>query len=406
VFKKFRKKLPIIGVGLCFLLVAAWLQLSSISSIAGFRSDLDLNAYDLLLNIWISDYPKSSKNPVMLVDIDEKSIQKIGRWPWPRNIVAKLVNEVRKAGATVIAFDITFTQPEKNIAKVLLEDAQKNSPSNRTAIQFLENSVPQYDYDKDLAMSLAKGDSILGIAFNNDTALNNVGQLPPPLMTLDKNSTESSLIYTMLRYRANLPNLQESAKHGGFLTIFPDDDGLLRRVPLVLRYGNDIYPSLALETVRQYLLLDKVGIETENIGDAQAVAGIRLGDNRIPTDQYGQVFIPFYKKIRSRQTISALDVLNGQLHPDQLKNAIIVIGSSAPSLNDLHPTPVDSLYPGPYIHLEVIRALLANDFSYRPGWAPAFELLALIIIGIICAFLFPFLEAIGLILMTIAFMLW
>ncbi len=399
-FNKFRKKLPVIAFGLLVLLFAAWIQLTNVTFIAGLREEMNVKAYDFMLNVGLPDFSKSSKYNVVIVDIDERSIQQVGRWPWPRKIVAKLVNELHQAGTAVVGFDITFTQPEANMAVVLLNEAKKDPTQNKDVIKFLENNVPNFDYDEELKKSFASIETVLGFVFHNDTSLTNSGQLPPPIFQLDQQGITSSLAFDMYRYRANIELLQNAAKHGGFVTIFPDDDGVLRRAPLVLRYQNALYPSLDLEVVRQYLLLDKVGIETEKVGKNQAIAAVKIGDIRIPTDEHGQIFIPYHKKINNRQIIPAVDLLNNKFDSNILKNSMVLVGSSALSLNDIHATPVDPVYPGLYLHGDILNSLLTGDFSSKPTWAPAAELIITIIVGLLCIFIFPFIDVLSIILIA------
>lgn len=396
-FSKFRRKLPIIGIGLLILAFSIWMQLSSLPSLAGLREELNIEAYDFTLRSSLQDFPQSTTHQVIVVDIDERSIQHIGRWPWSRQIMATMLNHLRKAGASVVGFDITFSQPEINMAEALLEAAKQNPAQNKAAIQFLKSKTPRFDYDKILEKSLLDEECVLGFVFHNDTSLKNSGLLPPPIIRLNQNEAGAILVHNMLRYRANTAPFQKAAKHGGFLTIFPDQDGVRRRAPLILRYEDGIYLSLALEVMRQYLLLDKITLETEKVGHALAVSAIRLGNVRIPTDQYGQVFIPFHKKLNKRRIISALDLLNNKFDASVLKNSLVLVGSSALSLNDIHPTPVDSVYPGVFIHADILNSLLTGDFSSKPTWAPGAELTLMVLVALLCILSFPFLGAVSII---------
>lgn len=368
---------------------------------ASLRDDLNNETYDFLLKINLPDYLKTTKYKVAVVDIDERSIQQVGRWPWPRKIVSELTDKLQQAGATVVGFDIVFTQPEDNMAKALLLEANKNPVENQNSIRFLQSKIPAFDFDKMLEKSFEKGETVLGFVFHNDTTLKNSGILPPPIALLDKNAAETSLVFHMLRYRANIEPLQKAAKHGGFVTIFPDGDGVLRRAPLLMLYQDALYPSLDMEMLRQYLLLDKITVETERVGKGLAVSAIQIGDARIPTDEHGQVFIPYHKKFNKRQLISAVDLLNNKFDASLIKNALVIVGSSALSLNDIHATPIDPVYPGLFIHADILNSLISGDFSVKPTWAPGAEFALTLLLGLLCVFLFPFLGALEIIIISL-----
>lgn len=190
-------------------------------------------------------------------------------------------------------------------------------------------------------------------------------------------------------YAANLPLLQQAAKGGGFVTTFADADGAVRRSPLVIRYGNQVYPSLSLATVMTYLFDHDLQLETAEVGEVDVLRRIGLVEQMARTDGSGRVIVPYRGGKKTFPYYSATDVLNGRIGVDDLEGAIVLIGTSALGLADLRTTPMGTQYPGVEVHANIIDALLNDGFPYRPEWEAGATLAQLVLLGALLSLWLP-----------------
>ena len=379
-----------------------WVELTPHPLIERLVTKVDHIFYDMRTRISLPKNPDTG--PVVIVAIDEKSLVKGGRWPWPRERLAKLVEKLREYGVLVTAFDIVFAEPEENLAGRLvdklqdgsLEDVDFDKQKVQTALEQISDRV---DGDTIFANSLDAGDVVMGLIFHHDKEVHS-GGLPYPIVELDGEVGDRIIVNELSGYTSNLNGLQESAIFGGFLTVIRDEDGVIRRAPILLRYGDNLYPSLSLEAVRQYLLMDGIQLDVSEIGEAIAVENVWLGDKKIPTDAVGQVLVPFRGPAHTFPYVSAIDVIEGTADPKLLENALVFIGTSALGLADLQATAVDNVYPGVEVHANMAASILQGKFPYQPSWAPGAELVSLILVGMILVLLLPHLGAVMMGLVT------
>ncbi|MFN2310078.1 MAG: CHASE2 domain-containing protein, partial [Gammaproteobacteria bacterium] len=186
----------------------------------------------------------------------------------------------------------------------------------------------------------------------------------------------------------------------GFLTALPDADGVIRRAPLLLRQADGLYPSLALETARLYLLSESPRLQTSPLGKATAIDGIELAGRLIRTDAAGRVLVPYRGPSGSFAQLSAAAVLRGDYTDDQIANRIALIGTSALALADLKATPVQSVYPGVEIHASLIAGILGKGFPHEPPWAPGASFMVLLGSGALLAISLPLLPVLGMLALT------
>ncbi len=395
------KALPVIG-GILVTLATLWLQFSDSPLLESIRQRMESLAYDFRLNATLAP-GRNRPQDIVIVDIDEQSLAREGRWPWPRDKVALLTDRLFAAGAVVVGFDIVFSEEQENSAAVILDAVNSfadTSPSAREAISAL---VPRFDHDVRLAQSLHDRDVVLGYLFHNN-APHPVGMLPRPIAALSSDILSRLLVTKMESYTANLPLLQRAAGSAGFTATHLDPDGILRRSPLILRHGEALYASLALEMARLYYLLDDIGIETASLGGLTSVESITLGDIRIPTDHAGRVIIPYQGPAKSFPYYSATQVLEGTLKPGVLDNKLVLIGTSALGLSDLRSTPVQSAFPGVEVHANLLAGILANVFPAEPSWTAGVNVVTTLVVGLLLALLLPYVGPLTLLLITLAAM--
>lgn len=385
---RFAGKFLPIGLGLLLVALFLWIQHTVHSGVAAIRDRIEYLAYDLRLNAGLAHAPEPPTE-ILIVDVDEASLQQEGRWPWPRARLAELVARLQQAGAAVVAFDMVLAEAEANAALALLEGLPSELADSHLARQLQEEARKQ-DGDTRLATQIGAGDTVLGVVFHNQDS-RPAGRLPEPLF---RTAGRTLIVPTLSTYTANQDRLQNATPYAGFLTALPDADGVIRRAPLLLRHGDGLYPALALETARVYLLSEQARLMTAELGAVTAVEGIDLGGGRIvATDAAARVLVPYRGASGSFAYLSAAAVLRGNFAADRIANRIVLVGTSALALADLKATPVQSVYPGVEVHANLLAGILAGRFPHEPAWAPGASFLLLLLVGALLAIALPLLSA-------------
>lgn len=344
--------------------------------------------YDLRLNATIES--RQTDINIVILDIDEKSLQEEGRFPWSRDKIAKIIERLADAGAVVIAFDVMFSEPQRNdINSVInLLNQQKNNQ------ELIEQLTPFKDYadaDAIMAQSLNLTDVVLGMAFYADPKVQ-VGKMQPSYITFDTPDISQLHSHEFFGFTNNIAVLQENSPGTGFINSSPDPDNFIRTTSLLAQYQGVFYPSLALEAAKLYTLADEIKVVTAPLANSRSIVGLKLGNQIIPTDEYGRVLIPFKGGARSYPYISATDLLNQQVDDSLFDSAIVFVGTSAIGHADLRATPVGVQYPGVEIHANVIDGLLHPEIIPSvPDWWEAAILFLLLFLGCTLSVFFPYL---------------
>lgn len=389
----FKRRIVPILLGLLGLLIGVVLAVRPPVFVSKALTRLDYLIYDLRINTTLKKNPNTHN--IVIVDIDEKSLKKEGRWPWPRSKVAELVAKLRENNVIVIALDMVFAEPQQNPGDAVVSHLN-NVGADKQVVNTVKKHASALDQDQRLASSIKKHEVILGFILHNNKQ-HAKGSLPAPLMVLDfkRDAHKRLTVNSFVAHTGNIKLLQDSAKFGGAITTVRDSDGMIRRTPLVMRYGNKLYPSLALKAVEQYLLADNIDVDIKKMGQQYSIEYISLGKLKIPTDKAGQVVIPYLGKRKTFPTISATDVLHDMLtetQEKQLEGSVAFVGTSALGLGELQVTPVDRAFPGVELHATIAAGILQNRFPVQPPWAKGAELVVLVATGLVLAFLIPFLS--------------
>lgn len=314
---------------------------------------------------------KPKTDNIVIIDIDEKSIKKLGQWPWPRDVLSKILNNLNNSNVAIIGMDMVFAEEDRS------------SPHNIfNKLNIKRDNVPNFDLQ--FAQTIASTPTILGYQFEFQDK-EHISKDSPSIQTIfiekNKKQGENYLIEangTIL----NLPILQDNSYSSGFFNNIPDDSGIIRSVPLVISYDDTIYPSLALETLRIALGEKKIFINYDENG----VENIQVGDFIVPTDRHGRLLINFRGKEKTFQYISALDIYNNTFNKEQIENKIALLGTSAAALMDLRATPFESIFPGVEVHANLIDNILYQDFLYKPSWVDGFNIFFILFLIIITIF--------------------
>lgn len=353
---------------------------------------LDFLFYDTRFNASLSlaekiektEKKETAEHKIIILDIDEKSLADEGRWPWSRHKLAELITRLKEYGAIVVAFDVVFSEPERNPVADVKHHLSNNKIDWKAPKDWLEIA----DGDKNFSRHISDMDVVLGYFFQDQVDIQ-VGQLPAPSYQLTAEQKSRLVSITKSGYAANLALLQQAASGAGFVSNFTDADGIIRRSPLVIRHGDALYPSLSLATVMSYLFVEKIDIETLPLGNVEVMTSIIAGGQKARTDVNGQVIIPFRGKQHSFPYISVTDVLQKKIDSNTLEGAIVLVGTSAIGLADLRATPVGTQYPGVEVHANIIQSLLSGEFPYRPEWEAGLTLSVLVFLGALLSLLLP-----------------
>ena len=323
------------ALGIMFILTTAYLFLPQT-----FFS-LDNRLRDFL---FVLRGPQPTSNDIVIIDIDEKSLASEGQWPWPRNKVSQLIQTLSNAQAGIIGLDIFFAEEDQH------------SPL-RIASQLSCNTNELADYDLELAKTISLTPTIGGYLFTFD---GNSSQNPPliPAVFVEKGLSDTSYILNAHQIILNTPTLQTAFYSSGFLNTTPDPGGMIRRVPLLIRYDDILYPSLSLEMVRLYTQTQKVIVQNSLSG----VEYIGLGQYHILTDRHARLQINYSGSSHSYHYISASDILSNNFSADEIAGKFVLIGTSSLGLADLRATPFDTQMPGVEIHANIIDNLINQNF--------------------------------------------
>jgi adenylate cyclase len=382
------KKLPIF-IGFLILGLFVWLSLTSYSPVRYVLTRLNNIFYDIELRMHLWVHPKLAQGQVVIIDVDDLSLKELGRWPWPRSLLGKLVDQLKQQGVVVVATDMMFSEADVNVVSTVLNSLTTKNLATPELITALNQISPDFEQDGLFANSLRGMDSVLGMVLL--PSKQQQGVLPPPLLTLTPQQSKELSILKAWGYISNVSVLESAVKSAGFLNVFPDGDGVIRRAPLLMRYQDEVYPSLALEAARRYLLINQVSLETPYYGSTVRLEGIKLGRLFIPTDEKGQALVPFIGRSFTFPYYSAVNVLRGKIPENALQGKLAFIGTSATGEGDIKATAVEKVFPGVEIQASLANGILTQYFPYTPPWAKGAELVFTVVIGILGALIFPYL---------------
>ena len=389
-----------------------------------FLADIELRTLDMRFKL---RGPRNPSPTVVIVAIDQKSQDVLGRWPFPRRHFAEAVDFVREAGAKVIAFDINFSQPDQNSALQALRTIKKQYDASAQRVesdphfqQVLSGMEKDADNDQQFEDALSRfPNAVIGYFFL------------PPSETREQNQELVSEFLNYLSFQAypqivnpqyagrfegpdyhgispNLPRFALYAKNFGYFNVLPDPDGVVRREPAIIRYEGNFYPSLDIASALAYTdrSLDQVAV----IFNSNGLERIDFGPFAIPTDPHGFVQINFHGPARTFPTYSLADVVQGKLDPAFFKDRLVLFGPTATGIADMAVTPFQTeAYPGVEVHANFIENLLHGDFLRRGlrenlidiGFILLFSLGAGILLSAV-----PSVRATAILIVLLGFFLW
>lgn len=305
---------------------------------------------------------------VALVDIDEASIAVLGQWPWPRDVMAQIVNQLGQMGAAAIAFDMIFSESDRTSLAPVAQRLRE-----RGVALDLPQAPDALDNDLDFATAISGNSVVLGLAIADETSQ----QLPPPKAGFSFTGDDPQ---GYLRHfgggLSNLPVLTQAATGLGSFSFPPSRDNIIRTMPLVAVAGQQLYPALGPEALRVaqgaqgFILRSGPG----------GVDAVKVGALEMPSDPDGQFWI-HYSGMAAAPVIPAASLLDNDTTAlaSQIEGRIVIIGTSAIGLRDIVATPLVAAVPGMFVHAELIDQILTQDFLTRPDWARGAEVMAAIL---------------------------
>jgi len=340
---------------------------------------------------------------IVILDIDEKSLAEIGRWPWSRDKMAALVTRLFDSyGVSILGFDVVFAEADSSSGLASLEAIAESDLKGDAAFQSTFKRLRSgLDYDRRFAEALSNRPVVLGYYFTNIDKSHRSGSLPEPVIQSGTFKGKTIAFTTWSGYGGNLPEFQKSAVNAGHFNPMVDFDGVSRRVPMLVEHEGKYYESLSLAMVRSLLGKPPLvpGYAEPSALSSRSYSGLEWlelptarGTMRIPVDENVASLIPYRGAQGSFRYFSAADALKGRLKLEQLKGKIVLLGTTAPGLMDLRATPVGSTYPGVEIHANLVAGILDASIVQKPPYVLGADVLLLSLATLLLAFLLPVLS--------------
>ena len=312
---------------------------------------------------------QSNYDEVVIVDIDEKSIGEVGQFPWRRDVFAKLIKRLNQYGASVIAFDIFFSEEDKQNPKKILEEFEIN---NDTVI----------DSDQELLESIESSKVVLAV-LGDVSSFNKKNTSTPKTNIISRGVDVSNNVYSFRNKITSLEEFNNVTAGIGTISYLDSPDAVLRSVPMLLKIDNDIWPALSLETLRVRNNHKSILINSDETG----INSIRTKKYQINPDPNAIVYIN-YKEFDKRNYIPAVDVLNMDIEANKIRDKIVIIGSSAQGLFDFVKIPNGDVIPGVQTHAHLIENIVNDDFIIKNIYTTIAENI-LLIISLIIVLIIP-----------------
>ena len=371
----FGRKIPLSTlIPVIILLLATIVRLNEPVYIAESR----LKVFDTYQQIKPRD---SAEFPITIIDIDDLSLTKFGQWPWPRNILAELVDTLTENSAAVIVFDMLLSEPDRisrsyfsNVLKAHLDD---------TRLKTILDLIP--DNDQLLAQSISQSNVVLGFELTPNRGkplevqqwrVGSYGASPNPYLLGFAGSISA------------IPTLQHAAAGQGYVNHIIDYGKVVRQLPLFVTIDDKVYPSLAAESLRVAQGASTFVAAVSESDDISGLTSVKIGQLTVPTDPKGKIWI-HYRDPKSMVYVPAWKVLSGNLNRDLVEDRLILVGSTAAGAGNVSISPLGVQTSNVEIHAQVLETILSDDYLSRPEILLGLELLLCIVFGVLLIWLLP-----------------
>ena len=336
---------------------------------------------------------------IVILDIDERSLGEVGRWPWSRKLMAELTEKLfDRYGVALVGFDVVWAERDSSSGTEVLDALAAGELKGNPDFQRAYSRVrPSLDFDARFAEALKGRPVVLGYYFNSEERAVRANALPAPVLPRGTFAGANVLFPQWAGYTGNLPVYLQSAAGAGHFNPASDFDGISRRVPLLAEFDGEYYEALSLAMVRALLARGTGEIPQVVPGFPEerpdALEWLDVGGIKVPVDESASALIPFQGRKFSFRYFSLADVLRDRVDARDLHGKIILVGTTAPALQDLRATPVDAAFPGVEIHASLIAGILDNEIKHRPWYTAGAEIVLLAFVGVLLALLIPRLSA-------------
>lgn len=331
-----------------------------------FIKSVSYLSFDLYQKVFVEE----KDTDVIIIDIDESSLGKFGQFPWSRSVFAKILDQLNTSNPKAIGFDIFFSEKDKQSPEEIIKSYDL-IPSDIAALQKLKS------HDDIFAEKLKESKSITAVLGSNVPSHTNYDRKAKARF-LSKGGDPKNFTYSYPYSIGSLEKLEKNVKGLGSISFLDQSDGIIRSLPLIVRFNKKIYPTMGLEMIRVGSNQKNIFIELNDVG----IKRISARPYKIESDPNGIIWIK-YKKSQKKQYISAGDVYDGKFEKNFFKNKYVLIGASAQGLFDLVKTPLGVTIPGVEVHANVIENILDQSYLVRNPNIYIFELLFSIIIALL-----------------------
>jgi adenylate cyclase len=374
-----------------FVVISTMVMISLYFLVVPFLEFVELKAWDLHFKQRGAVQPSGK---VAFVTIDEESVNQEGRWPWPRRKIAQLLKTVQASGARVIGLDMGFFEEDLKLAQHAIWDIKtklQSDPSFAAGSIINRLDALAENEDDDVILSTTIKQSSVPIVLGNFFYFDKNAFYPPspPSEVLDKvklsavriiQNPPAGYLNEAVGMEVNIPVIEQATPYMGNFNMFADPDGTVRWMPLVIRYENRLFPSLALETLKAGFPENPVIVSM----DYQGIERINFGAVSVPTNNRGEFLVNHYGSAYLFPHFSAVQIMRREAPADSLKDRIIIIGNTTEGLHDKRPTPFFPAFPGVEIHCAVIENILNQQFLNRSDRiAPILDAVAITTAGIV-----------------------
>ncbi len=356
------------------------LSVSVLIGLLGYQQSISIARLDNVFLDALLKYSASRKpaQNTVVIDIDDVSLSAVGQWPWPRYRVASLIQRIASQKPTAIGLDVLFSEPDRSS---LVNIQQTFKRDFGVDIAFTGVPTGLLDNDGYLGYEIAQA-GVVGSNYFYFDHVNKADVLEKPGLKFG-GRTDLLSLNAATGVLLNAGEIASQTKVSGFVNTMLDDDGVLRRLPLLIKYDGVVHANLSLATVMRSLGVSSGSIESDGDG-----LFIHVGPHRIPIDESGFAKLRFNGKPELYGAISAVDILNGNFREADIKGKIVFIGSSVAGLNDLHNTALALRFPGLKIQAVMAENILTDDFVRTPTWAASAIFVQCIAVGALMSAMF------------------
>ncbi|HEX9701350.1 MAG TPA: adenylate/guanylate cyclase domain-containing protein [Rhodospirillales bacterium] len=350
---------------------------------------LRLKTFDYYQQIKPRPIPPPEGKPVTIIDLDEESLAAVGQWPWPRTTLAKLVQNLMQMGAGLVAFDVVFAEPDRMNPDKIPDTVVGLDAATTAKLRALPSN------DKVFGDVVKKSRVVLGQAGYWEKIESKKGPPVKKSVALKGPKPHPYLPHFQSLVR-NVGEIERVATGHGIFSLVPEPDGIVRRVPTLFVFENELYPSLSVEMLRVAFGRPTILVETNQAGvNALGIASARQFPPKglkIETDERGRVW-PYFSKSDKKKYVSAKSILDGTADPKLIKGKLTIVGTSAVGLLDIRSTPTEKVIPGVEVHVQLIESALHKVWLKRPNYFNAAEMALILVVGLLMVILVPMVGA-------------